>query len=221
MIDYFTREELLHCQYALVAATIGHQGGSDQVKGFSVLYPNLDVIDNFTEHANVELAKKEYLDYLFPKKKDMNKDEIHDDPYWAYDMLYRTFIAPLQLHHDIVLVHDDPVKIYMDALCDAMYEKFKVKFINLDTLFETGRIGPIYLDVKKVLKDIKPMIKKRTREEIKSMESSEEGRSYLLARMNLQEKIKKLKKLGIQISKKDITDDKLDKLLTDAWVLND
>jgi len=221
MIDYFTREELLHCQYALVAATIGHQGGSNQVKGFNMFYPNLDIIDNFSDHGDAELAKKEYLEYLFPKQKDMKKDELHDDRYWAYDIIYRTFVSPLKLHHDIILVYDDPVEMYMDVLCDAIYEKFKVKFINLDTLFKTGRVGPIYLDIKKVFKDTKPMMNKITLEEIKVMESSEEGRSYLVARMNTQEKIKKLKKLGIKVSKNDIKDDNLDKILKDAWILND
>jgi len=216
MIDYFTKEELLHCQYAIISASLGSQRYIESVVGLNILYPNYETIENFIETGDEEAAKKEYLEYLFPSKKCKDSDK-----YWLYDLLKRTFVDPLKLHHDVIIIYDDATKMYIDVLCDALKEKFKLEFLNLDTLFEKGRVGSIYLDMKAIEANMEVAKKYIDKNKHKSFEQTEAGRSQLLNEMTVQEKIKKLKKLGIKVDKHDINEKRLNKLLYDAWVLSD
>lgn len=223
MIDYLTREELLHCQYVLVTFNVGHQGMVNNVARVSVLYPNSDIIIDFADDHDEEKAKRAYAAYMFPPKDGkVNPDDSQfTDPNWFYKTFYRYFVTPSKQHHSVVLIYDDNIEMYMEVLCDLAKKKFGAEFLNLNDLFEKGRTGPIYLDMKEVHHKVREKVKKILVKEDKCNEATEEGRSKLVAEMTLSEKIKKLKSLGVKLSKDDLNEEKLNSLLYEAWVLND
>jgi len=210
MIDYFTKNELLHFQYVLLGK-VTNNGKLESVGNCNLLYPSVDVIDIY-EEGNIKAAKKMYREYLFPKNENKN---------WIYPLLNETFINTLTLHHDVILMYTDDVKPYIDFLMEFLYDELKLEFLDLNKLFEEGKVGPLYLDLKALQKKIRPMIREEQERKNALVASTEQGRNNLLSKMNTQDKIKKLKELGIKVSKDDIKEKKLDKLLHDAWVVND
>lgn len=222
MIDYFTREELIHFQYAIISSAIPNQGKCENVVKLNNLYPDIDTITAYADYKDEKIAKKMYIEML-----ETNEDEYQykrnrgDKTSWADYVLYKAIVNPLANHYDVILLCDQSENIWIDTLSEYLKDKFSIEVIDLNELFINGEIGPISIDRKKILNsavDVRRSAAKRAKE---GLESSREGRLKLLNMMSKKEKISKLKDLGIVISESDMKN--LNALLIDSWVdeLND
>ena len=218
MIDYFTREELIHFQYAIISAKIPNQGRCSNVVKVNNLYPDVDTITAYADYKDRDIAEKMYFEML---KNDESEYKSKHERSWADYVFYNTFIQPLSKHFDVVIVCDKEENIWVDFLCKYLKKTFSIEVIDLNVLFSKGEIGPIYIDRDEIFDkaaDVKRSAAMRAKE---SLESSRDGRLKLIQMMTKNEKIKKLKELGIRVSPSDMKN--LDSLLIDSWVdeLND
>ena len=76
MIDYFTREELIHFQYAIISAKIPNQGRCSNVVKVNNLYPDVDTITAYADYKDRDIAEKMYFEML---KNDESAIEDNDD----------------------------------------------------------------------------------------------------------------------------------------------
>jgi hypothetical protein len=221
MIDYFTKDELLHFQYLVLSAkVVSLDGGTSKKLGdweevtnrgklmnvqklSSVFYPTADTIIEYAETGNKEVFEKMYFSELFPKD---NNDCLL--------AMYRSIIDPVVKHNDVIIINDMHENDIIDVFCKAIKKKFSLDTINLNELFSKGSIEEMIIDINKVKDksvDIRIMSAK---EKEKLLEQTTDGRLELLNMMNSFDKKRKLKKLGIKFNKND----DLDVLLTEAWV---
>jgi hypothetical protein len=221
MIDYFTKDELLHFQYLVLSAkVISLDGGTSEKLGdweevtnrgkvmnvqklSSVFYPTSDTIIEYAETGNKEVFEKMYMNELFPKD---NNDCLLT--------MYRSIIDPVVKHNDVIIINDMHENDIIDVFCKAIKKKFSLDTIDLNELFSKGSIEEMIIDINKVKDksvDIRIMSAK---EKEKLLEQTADGRLELLNMMNSFDKKRKLKKLGIKFNKND----DLDVLLTEAWV---
>jgi hypothetical protein len=218
MIDYFTREELIHFQYAIISAKIPNQGRCDNVVKVNSLYPDFDSLSTYDEYKDEKIAEKLYFEML--QNEDGGRKDYKETP-WADYTIYKTFINPLNKHFDIIILCDKMENIWVDFLCKYMKKKFAIEVIDLNKLFSEGKIGPIYIDRKEIWNksvDVKKSAIEKTKE---GLEQTRGGRIKLIGMMSKKEKISKLKEIGIKVT--SIDDNNLDALLIDSWAdeLND
>ena len=208
MIDHFTREELIHIQYAIVSASITNGGHALNVRKFNDLYPDPDVVTAYAETHDKELMKRMYMDQLDPK------DEISKHSMEC--MVYGSFLNPLLLHHDICIICGRSENDFVDVLCEYLKKNFSIDVINLNQLFTTGRIGSIYIDRDEIHDKCVDIRRFAAKQSYESLSSTREGRSKLVGMMSKKQKLKKLDELGITPTSTKKSD--IDELLNEAYV---
>lgn len=201
MIDYFTKEELANLSYLLISAKMRNQGTAPNVVKCNDLYPSSDILSNYIQLEDRKLFHKMYY------------KELQD----TENIVYRMIVDPILLHHhNIVLMSSESEDLYIDVLCDFLNKEFGMKVIDLDMLFKTGETDLFIIDKKLVRNNSVELKRKVVRERIRSAEKTEEGRAKLLSLMSKDDKIKKLKELGIRVDKNK---DDLTELLRLEWVI--
>lgn len=206
-IDYFSRDELSHFQYAIISAKIANNGRELNVTKLNNLYPTPDIVLSYAEYKDKKILEKMYTDLL----------TVHDsNDEWIGEIIYKSFVNPLIHHHDVVIICDRTENDYIDILCKHLKKNYEIEVINLNQLFSEGRVGPIYIDRDVIWDKAVDIRRTAGKHQIEAMSSTRDGRMKLLSLWNKKEKIAKLKELGIKVNKGDMKE--LDKLLIDAWV---
>lgn len=213
MIDYFPSNELRSMQYCIISGVVKNGSRSQNVVKFNDLYPTPDTVMLYAETGDKDLLYKSYKQMLEGNVK--NKDD-----YNPFDgLIYKTFINPLLMNNNIVIVCDKNENDYIDCICRYLDEKFEIEVIDLNKLFTEGKIGPIYID-REVIHDKAVDIRRAAiKEEIKNISSTRDGKASLIAKMSTKKKMKELKRYGIKVTKDDKKD--LDKMLLDEWCEED
>lgn len=206
-IDYFSRDELSHFQYAIISAKIANNGRELNVTKLNNLYPTPDIVLSYAEYKDKKILEKMYTDLL----------TVHDsNDEWIGEIIYKSFVNPLIHHHDVVIICDRTENDYIDILCKHLKKNYEIDVINLNQLFSEGKVGPIYIDRDVIWDKAVDIRRTAGKHQIEAMSSTRDGRMKLLSLWNKKEKITKLKELGIKVNKGDMKE--LDKLLIDAWV---
>lgn len=210
-IDYFTRDELLHFQYAIFSASIQNGGRTTNVVKINELYPLVDITIEYQTNHDEKIAKNEYREFIHPSTKEnvIGQTQYNLDIYF-----YNYFINPLLNHHDIMIVCAESENMYVDVLCEVLEKYYDITVIDLNILFTEGKIGPISIDMDDIHDIAVDIRKKALNENIKQLECTAEGRLKSLSVMSTKNKKKKLDSLGILYNKGD----NLDQLLIDSWV---
>ena len=212
-IDHFSRDYLVHFQYAIISAAIKNGNRATNVVKINELYPTPEIVIAYNEYKDKKILEKMYTELLVPPKNAKNGD------YWAANIIYKTFINPLMKHFDIVILCDETENDYIDILSKVLKKNFKIDVIDLNKLFKDGHVGPIYIDRDEIW-DVSVDIRRQAgKEMIESLSSTHDGKLKLISMWSKKEKISKLKDLGISINKNDMKD--LDKLLIEEWVENE
>lgn len=210
MIDHFTREELTHMQYAIISAKIRVGGRVLNVSKINQLYPTAEIVTTYAEYNDKKILEKMYTDMLLPNKKN------DEDNNWLSNIIYKVFINTILHHQDVVILCDKSEDDYIDILCKILKNKFALEVIDLNELFTKGQVGPLYIDRDKIWNKAVDIRRAAGKEQLKTLESSYDGRQKLLGLMSRKDKIEKLKELGIKVTASDKKD--LDKLLMEEWV---
>ena len=206
-VDYLTLKDFISVQYAVVSAKVKNSGCISSVVSIPDMYPTPEMIDTLIQTEDTEIFYKMYKKYM--------DDVENGNPNASLfkQSVYKTFIKPVLNHVDVWIICDRSENVYIDALARYIKESFKLECINLNTLFQKGRIGPIYID----RDEIHDRSVKLTREMVKatkaSMSTTLEGREQLIGLMSKKEKLKKLNELGIT----PFDTDDIDELLKEAW----
>lgn len=198
-IDHFTCDELSHFEYAIIG-TIKNGGRCKNIAKINGLFPDSDIQSTFIKYNDKTILKKMYTEQL---------DELGH-------MIYHVFINTILSHKDIVILCRQQENDYIDILVDYLKKKYSIDCIDLNELFTKGRVGSVYIDRDKIHDKAVNIRRSACSEQVKALESTHEGRLKLLGMMSTKDKMKKLKGLGINVSKSDIKD--LDKLLIESWV---
>jgi hypothetical protein len=202
-IDHFTRDELNHFEYAIISAGIRNQGKCENMAKLSIIFPSMDIQTAFIDYNDKTIIRKMYFKEL---------DEMKHD-------IYRSFINPILQHQDILIICTEHENVYIDILVEYLAKNFKLECIDLNELFIKGRIGSVYIDRDAIQNKAVDIRRSVGKVQIEALESTKDGRLKLLNLMGIKDKMKKLKDLGITVSKSDIKD--LDKLLIESWVEDD
>lgn len=207
MLDFFEKDDLVNMNYAIISSGIRNQGtfssdnSTNMGKAISIaqLYPSSTIIAEYIDFP--EIFEKEYISEL---KESEN-------------LIYMTLVSNILYNrHNIILLYRDRESMYIDILSAFIYKKFRLPCVNLDELFIEGKTDVYGYHRKRVI-DRAENIKLNAIKEInQSMSKTEAGRVSLLSRMNKDDKLKKLKELGIKIPKNS-SDDKITELLKEEW----
>ena len=209
-IDYFTFDEIMHCNYVVVSAEIANLNKCKNITKRIQLYPTTEIILCYEETKNKRVMEEMYLELLTIKTPG---DE------WIGDIIYTTLINPVLHHHDIVIVCDQSENVYIDVLCKHLKKEYSLEVIDLNKLFSEGNIGSVYIDRDKIRDKAVDIRRSATKKLQENIATTRDGRLSLLKDMSTKDKIAKLKDLGIEVRNKD--KDNLDALLIDAWVEDD
>ena len=210
-IDYLSLQDITQIHYLVLSARVTNLGKLPNVVKISDLYPTVDIVTTYAESGDKMLMYKMYWDYL------SGEDEYTHDEWNPTDtIVYKAFINPLIRHFDVMIVCDRSEDEYVDVLTDYLDKKFGVPVINLNRLFDEGRVGPIYLDRDRVRDNAVDVRRKAANEEAKALSTSRDGRLKLIGMMNAKEKRKRLRDLGI--SPEGMSNKEMDEVLFDVWV---
>lgn len=218
MIDYFTLEDIYHFQYLVISAGIGNQGMLTASNGYNCvvakipdLYPLPEIITSYVgDHHDKKLLEKMYMDQLDTSKS--GNDHMGR-------IILKSLAEPLLNHFDIMIVCRRSENDYIDIFCKYLRKRFGIDVIDLNQLFREGRVGPIYIDRKEIRDNIVDIRREALKIQYESLSSTRDGRFKLLGIMSKKTKIKKLNELGISVKRED--EDRLDRMLIDAWVDED
>ena len=213
-IDHFTRSEILSMQFVIITA--GIQSSNDKyIPGMTLqanttgntikvneLYPDFDTQEIYHRFQTKDSIREMYFDFL----KDL-KYVIHN-----------AIINPLLQFHNIVLICKMRENDYMDLLVEYLEKKFAIDCVDLNELFSTGRVGPYYIDRDEIHNKAVGVRREAMKSEKERLEKTPEGRLKLMTLMSKKEKLKFLKKLGIEV--KDSEHDQIDDLLMEEYVGN-
>lgn len=214
MIDYFTVEELTNMQFAILSAKIRNGGRYNHTAKINNLYPEPDLIMEYAEYEDYKLFEKGYFKFLSPDK--MDKERLHrGESYFMYNQIYISFINPLLRHYDVVMICDESENYIIDALCKFIKKNFSIEVIDLNELFKTGRVGPLYIDRKKISDMAVDMNRRAATDEYNALASTSDGRFKLISQMTKKEKMKKLKSFGVQLN--DDEKKNIDSILLEIW----
>lgn len=202
-IDHFTRDELSHFEYAIISAGVNNGGRCKNIAKISDLFPTPDIMENFIEYGDKAILKKMYFKYL---------DNFSN-------LIYKAFINNILHHKDIVILYREKETALIDVLVEYLKKNYALECIDLTELFIKGRAGSIYIDRSEIHNKAVDVRRAACKDQYNALESSRDGRLKLLGMMKAKDKIKKLKEIGIHITKGDIKD--LDKLLIESWVEDD
>lgn len=209
-IDHFTREEIVNCQYAIFSAKITNGGTGNNMAKINQIYPTPDIVEAYAETHDKKILEKMYFDLMTPEKGD-------DSP-WQHNVIYKTFINPLSLHYNIIILCDQIENDYVDVFCKYLKKKWFIEVIDLNELFTKGRVGPIYIDRDKVRDNAVDIRRAAEREAHKTLSQTEDGRRYLLGKLSEKNKLKLAEKdLGLKLSNADKKN--IDQILEEEWVI--
>lgn len=207
-IDYLTLKELISGQYCLVSAKVKNIGRLTNVVTNNNVYPTPEMIDTY-----VRTEDKEIFYNMYKKFMDESESGLDSSASMFKQDVYRTFVKPVLSHYDVWIVADRSENDYIDLLVRYIKESFKLECIDLNTLFQKGKVGPIYIDRDKIHDRSVKLAREITRAAKESLATTAEGREKLIGIMNKKEKIAKLNELGITPTEND----DIDELLRDAW----
>lgn len=214
-IDYFTQEEISHFQYAVISAIVKSYSSVLNVSKVDSLYPLPEILIDYEDHKDKSIMEKMYMDFLSPKKEnDAGMTKRH-----MANIFYRTFINTLNNHVDIMIVCDRSENEYIDVICKVLKKDYSLEVIDLNKLFSEGRIGPIYIDRKEIWDKCVDIRRAAGKDMNDAIESSKDGRKFLLSKMTKKQKIKKIEELGITLT--NYNKKELDSILMDIWVLDE
>jgi hypothetical protein len=208
MVDHFTRDELLHMQFAIVSAKVANQGRIQNCVKLNNLYPTTDIVMAYDDNPDQEILDK----MMFKMYDDMI--EVKD-----VRIFYDAFLNAMVHHQDVVILCAQRENPYITSLCRYLKKKFDIEVVDLNQLFTEGRVGSVYLDRDKIYDHAVDMRRIAVSEQKAALATTVDGREKLLGMMTKREKLDKLKELGIRINKSDRG--KLDQLLREAWVNED
>lgn len=200
-IDHFSRDDLANFQY-LIVGTLTNNGRAPvgSVVKVNDLVPPIEIQSAFASSGDIDMLHKEYSKVLDESKS----------------TLYKAFINPLLYHHNIVIICKEAENPYVDVIVEYLKKNFKIECIDLNKLFITGRVGPIYIDRAEIHNKAVDIRREAVTMAHKALESTKGGRLKLLSNMNTKNKIKKLREIGFTVTKADLKD--LDTLLIENWV---
>lgn len=213
MIDYFPPEELIHFQYLVISAKISVEGKVGNCAKISMLYPDPELVAAYAESYDKTAFEKAYHDMLDKNATDgVEKRKVT----WSESIIAKSIIMPILNHDDVVIICDRVENYIVDAMCSYLKKKFDIDVIDFNELFKTGHVGPYRID-RDALRDRSVDINRAAaRDMYRSLESTREGRLKILAGMTKKDKLRKLKDIGINVTKADMG--RLDELLVDGWV---
>ena len=203
MIDHFTMDDILSMEYAIISAGVKCGGRAGNMAKISILHPSgasSDIIETYDKYQDKAILRKMYFEYL---KEYENR-------------LYLIFVSPVLNHQNICIICCERENYYIDILVEYLEEKFRIECIDLNKLFIKGRVGRLYIDRDLIHDKAVDIRRAAAKDNLKALESSKDGMLQLLGIMSKKEKIKVLKKRGIQTNKSDYKD--LDQLLMEEWV---
>ena len=210
-IDYLTLSDIISIQYAVISAKMKNTGSLPNVVSLMDLYPTAEMISTYVQTEDPEILYKMY-------KKFMDQNDVGSKNASLFRQnVYQCLVKPVLDHNDIFIVCDRSENDYVTALARYIKEIFKLECIDLNELFQKGKVGPIYIDRTEIHDRSVKVAKESVKANYQYMETSSEGRARLLTMMSDKEKRKKLNELGIT----PFPGDDLDELLTDAWVDDD
>ena len=203
MIDFFNMDEILSIYYVILSAKVANGGTTTNVSKCSILYPSVKVIEAYASTGDYKLFEE-----MYSKELKSDESEVVDN------YIYKIFIKPIQNHANVCIVCDRSENDYAKAFSSYLEEEFAIEVLDLNQLFNTGKVGPLRIDLDEVHDRGVPVSRRAAKREIKTMASTEDGRIKLISMMRKKEKLKRLKQYGIKVT----DDDKdLDSLLQEAW----
>ena len=198
-IDHFTRDELANFEYAIIG-TLRNGSRCNNVVKLNSIFPDIEIVTTFSDIGDKDILKKMYFKYL----DDMGRT------------IYQVFINPILQHKDIVIICKQQENVYIDVLVEYLKKNFHLECIDLNELFSKGRVGSIYIDRDDIHNKAVDIRREAGKEQIEALAATKDGRLKLLNMASSKWKVKKLKELGITVTKSDLKD--LDKLLIESWV---
>lgn len=218
-IDYFTRNELSHMQYVIISSIVTCSNTANNCVKVNNLYPDADAVADYAINGDKDIFRRKYFDQLCPKSiKDKHGKEQSSNPYTV--TIYKCIINPMiNLHYNVCLVCDKTENFYIDILCDYIAKTFHIEVIDLNQLFDKGKVGKIHInrgDIRDAAVDIR---RAAALDEWRNMATTVDGKARLIAEMDKKTKIRQLKKYGVRVTNKDL--DHLDRLLLEEWCAED
>ena len=209
-IDYLSLKDITNIQYAVFSAKVANLGKCLNVSKISNLYPTVETVIAYSDSGDKSLMKKMYLDFL--EGKDLDNPEEWNP---TMGMVYGAFVNPLLKHYDVMIVCDESEDDYVDVLCEFLEKRFGVEAINLNQLFDTGHVGPLYIDRDQIRDRAVDIRRMAAKEQTKTYETSREGRMHLLGMMNKHEMKKRLEGLGFDT--RGMTEKEMQEMLIEEW----
>lgn len=211
-IDHFTSEELSHFQYAIISAKVKNGRRAMNATKINELYPTPEIVLTYADYQDKDILEKMYMELLHPEKSDNGND-------WVTNKLYTVFINTLLHHVDVVILCDKAENDYIDVICKLLKKEFSIEVIDLNELFIKGHVGQLYIDRDEIRDKAVDIRRSSTKEQLRALESTRDGRLQIIRNMSKKSKISKLKELGINITEADKKN--LDALLIDEWANDD
>ena len=212
MIDHFSYDDLMSMQYCIISAAIPNGGRMANVVKMSDLYPTVEATIAWADTHDKELLKQMYIDELTKKL-----DNRETNPFLT--SMYQCFVKPLLDHYNVLIICDELENPYIDLLAEYVKKEFAIEIIDLNELFKTGRVGPIYIDRKEIRNKAVDIRRGAVRDEVRTLASSVDGKRMLISKMSKKKKLKELERYGIKIHPGD--DDDIDQILLEEWCAED
>lgn len=207
-IDYLTLKEFISIQYCIVSAKVKSTGSLTNVVMNNDMYPTAEMIDTYIQTEDPEIFYKMYKKFM-----DQTEEGIRANASMFKQNVYSTFVKPVLSHNDVCIVCDRSENVYIDMLVRYINESFKLDCIDLNTLFQKGKVGPLYIDRDDIHDRSVKLAREMAKAAKESLATSKDGRDKLISIMSKKEKLKKLDELGIT----PYDNDDIDELLRDAW----
>lgn len=212
-IDYFTKEELLNMKYIIISAMVQNSGRSNNVTKMNNLYPSVDMIE---EHSigNNDNLEKQYSTLIFGEEEgiDINGTAV-SDIYVIVQLVLEG--APVML----VCGDKGEEDYFMDILCNIIEKRFSLETINLNKFFTEGHIDPYHINQNKIHNKLVPIRRMIIKAKFRDKSSSRDGKAELISKMTKKQKLKYLKRFGLDHIDPD--DKSIDEILLEAWCEND
>jgi hypothetical protein len=172
------------------------------------MYPTAEMIDTYIQTEDPEIFYKMYKKFM-----DHTEEGIRANASMFKQNVYATFVKPVLGHNDVCIVCDRSENVYIDMLVRYIKESFKLDCIDLNTLFQKGKVGPLYIDRDDIHDRSVKLAREMAKATKESLATTKDGRDKLISIMSKKEKLKKLDDLGIT----PYDNDDIDELLRDAW----
>lgn len=211
MIDYFTYDEILGCQYLVFSAKIIWQSRVTNGAKVNDLWPPSELFQAHEESASKLMFEQEYFNYLDKSATGGMRKVV-----WSGAIIYKNLVEPYLNHDNIIIICDEKEQFVVDAFCKYIDKRYALKVIDLNTLFSKDTIGPIEVDYDLIRNRAVDIRRAAGNDMSETLSQTREGRLFLMSKMNTKEKIKLLRENGIKVNDRDKKH--LDELVTEIWV---